>query len=113
MRAKLGITIWNVLHLRCRVWLAKGLCTGLFCGVASLEPSRILVRLMADDDRITLIIEGLPEDDGQVRFGAFMNQLQHLSGTITKLDREASDGKLATFIGLLSFPTKARCGLSG
>jgi hypothetical protein len=31
---------------------------------------------MADDDRITLIIEGLPEDNGQVRLGAFMNQLQ-------------------------------------
>lgn len=65
---------------------------------------------MADDDRITLIIEGLPEDDGQVRFGAFMNQLQHLSGTITKLDREASDGKLATLyrIAELSYKSPVR-----
>jgi hypothetical protein len=51
---------------------------------------------MADDDRITLIIEGLPEDEGQVRLGAFMSQLQNLSATITKLDREANEGKQAT-----------------
>jgi hypothetical protein len=50
---------------------------------------------MTDDDKITLIIEGLPEDDGQVRLGAFMSQLQNLNATITKLDREASDGKVA------------------
>lgn len=52
---------------------------------------------MADDDRITLIIEGLPEDDGQVRLGAFMSQLQNLNATITKLDRENNDGKAATY----------------
>jgi hypothetical protein len=51
---------------------------------------------MAGDDRITLIIEGLPEDEGQVRFGTFMSQLQSLSATLTKLDREANDGKVAT-----------------
>lgn len=51
---------------------------------------------MADDDKITLIIEGLPEDEGQVRLGAFMSQLQNLSATITKLDREANEGKPAT-----------------
>lgn len=50
---------------------------------------------MADEDKITLIIEGLPEDEGQVRLGAFMSQLQNLSATITKLDREAHDGKAA------------------
>ncbi len=51
---------------------------------------------MAEDDRITLIVEGLPEDEGQVRLGAFMSQLQNLSATIAKLDREANDGKQAT-----------------
>jgi hypothetical protein len=51
---------------------------------------------MADDDKITLIIEGLPEDEGQVRLNAFMSQLQNLSATISKLDREANDGKQAT-----------------
>lgn len=52
---------------------------------------------MADDDRITLIIEGLPEDDGQVRFAALMTQLQSLSATIAKLDREANNGKPALY----------------
>jgi hypothetical protein len=38
----------------------------------------------------------MPEDDGQVRLGTFMSQLQSLNATITKLDREANDGKTAT-----------------
>ena len=65
---------------------------------------------MAEDDRITLIIEGLPEDGGQVRLGAFMSQLQHLSATITKLDREANEGKQATFyrIAELSYKSPVR-----
>jgi hypothetical protein len=56
----------------------------------------MVVQWMAEGDRITLVIEGLPEDDGQVRLGVFMSQLQNLSATITKLDREANDGKSAT-----------------
>jgi len=65
---------------------------------------------MAEDDRITLIIEGLPEDDGQVRLGVFMSQLQNLSATITKLDREANQGKPATFfrIAALSYSSPIR-----
>lgn len=65
---------------------------------------------MADDDRITLIIEGLPEDDGQVRLGVFMSQLQNLSATITKIDREANDGKAATYfrIAELSYKSPVR-----
>lgn len=65
---------------------------------------------MADDDRITLIIEGLPEDKGQVRLGAFMNQLQNLNATITKLDREANQGKQATVykIAELSYASPVR-----
>jgi hypothetical protein len=65
---------------------------------------------MAEDDRITLIIEGLPEDNGQVRLGAFMNQLQKLNATITKLDREANDGKQATVykIAELSYKSPVR-----
>jgi hypothetical protein len=53
---------------------------------------------MAENDRITLIIEGLPEDEGRVRLGVFMSQLQNLSATITKLDREVSNGKPATVL---------------
>jgi hypothetical protein len=51
---------------------------------------------MAEDDRIILVIEGLPEDGGRVRLGTFMSQLQSLSATITRLDREAHEGKHVT-----------------
>jgi hypothetical protein len=51
---------------------------------------------MAADDRITLIIEGLPEDEGRVRLGTFMSQLQSLSATIARLDREINEGKSLT-----------------
>lgn len=65
---------------------------------------------MADEDRITLIIEGLPEDKGRVRLGAFMNQLQNLNATIAKLDREANQGKAATIykIAELSYKSPIR-----
>jgi len=65
---------------------------------------------MADEDRITLIIEGLPEDEGQVRLGVFMFQLQRLSATITKLDREVNDGKAATYLRIaeLSYSSPVR-----
>ncbi|MCA1379429.1 hypothetical protein I6F34_01165 [Bradyrhizobium sp. BRP05] len=65
---------------------------------------------MADDDRITLIIEGLPQDEGQVRLGAFMSQLQNLSATISKLDRDANEGKPATYyrIAELSYNSPVR-----
>jgi hypothetical protein len=68
------------------------------------------VRLMADEDRITLIIEGLPEDNGRVRLNVFMSQLQNLSATITKLDREANNGKAATYfrIAELSYSSPVR-----
>ena len=44
--------------------------------------------MMASDDRVELVIEGLPEDDGRVRLSAFMSQLQSLSATLSLLDRE-------------------------
>jgi hypothetical protein len=65
---------------------------------------------MIEEDRITLIVEGLPEDGGRVRLGAFMSQLQNLSATITKLDREVNDGKRATYyrIAELSYASPVR-----
>lgn len=48
---------------------------------------------MADSNRITMIIEGLPEDDGRVRFKTFLDQLQSLNATINRLDREHSEGR--------------------
>lgn len=68
---------------------------------------------MATQDNITLIIEGLPEDEGQVRLGVFMSQLQSLSATIGKLDRDANDGKAATEyrIAELSYKSPVRVTL--
>lgn len=65
---------------------------------------------MAEDDRITLIIEGLPEDEGQVRLSAFMAQLQSFSATVAKLDKEANAGKAATYfrIAALSYNSPVR-----
>jgi hypothetical protein len=65
---------------------------------------------MAEEDRITLIIEGLPEDDGQVRFAAFVGQLQSLSATINKLDRDINQGKQANYFSIaeLSYGSPAR-----
>jgi len=51
------------------------------------------MHLMAQDDRIELIIEGMPEDEGRVRLTAFIGQLQNLSAAIGKLDRDSNDGK--------------------
>lgn len=67
---------------------------------------------MVDDDRITLIIEGLPEDGGHVRLSAFMTQLQKLSATLTKLDKEAHD-KATTYytITALSYASPVRVEL--
>lgn len=65
---------------------------------------------MATDDRVTLIIEGLPEDDGRVRFTTFMSQLQSLSATLSRLDRDAGEGKSASYfeIAELSYSSPIR-----
>lgn len=51
---------------------------------------------MEQGDKITLVLEGLPEDDGQVRLTVFMSQLQSLSGALSKLDRDLNSGKPAS-----------------
>ncbi len=68
---------------------------------------------MASDDRITLIIEGLSEDEGQVRLAAFMAQLQILGNVINRMDREAGDGKAASYfrIAELSYKSPARIAI--
>lgn len=65
---------------------------------------------MAENDRIALIIEGLPEDDGRVRFNVFMSQLQNLNATISKLDRETNNGKQASYFQIveLSYSSPVR-----
>ena len=68
---------------------------------------------MASDDRITLIIEGLSEDEGQVRFAAFMAQLQYLGNAINRMDREVGGGKAASYfrIAELSYKNPARIAI--
>lgn len=65
---------------------------------------------MATEDHITLVIEGLPEDDGQVRLAAFLTELQNLNATLGRLDRDANDGKAASYfrIAELSYNSPAR-----
>jgi hypothetical protein len=69
-----------------------------------------VVKVVAAANHITLVIEGLPEDAGRVRFNAFMTQLQRLSATLAKLDREANDGKSVTHfeIAELSYNSPVR-----
>lgn len=66
--------------------------------------------MMAVDDRVTLVIEGLPEDDGQVRLAAFMSQIQSLSATLTRLDRETNNGRSASYFRIadLSYSSPIR-----
>lgn len=68
---------------------------------------------MATDDTITLVIEGLPEDDGQMRLPAFLSQLQNLSATINRLDRDANGGKPASYfrVAALSYNSPYRVTL--
>ncbi|MGB8438103.1 MAG: hypothetical protein WCE26_01845 [Candidatus Acidiferrales bacterium] len=65
---------------------------------------------MAAADQVTLVIEGLPEEDGRVRLGVFMSQLQSLSATVAKLDRDANNGKAAVYYRIteLSYSSPVR-----
>jgi len=62
---------------------------------------------MAREDRITLFIEGFPEDEGRVRLNAFMTELQSLSATINRLDRDANDGRAANYFQIAELSYKS------
>ncbi len=68
---------------------------------------------MAQDNRIELIIEGLPEDEGRVRLNAFMSQMQKLSAALTKADKETNSGKVANVFQIveLSYSSPVRVAL--
>jgi hypothetical protein len=52
---------------------------------------------MAKDTRITLVLEGLPEEEGRIRLSTFVGELQTLSAALTKVSRDTGDdGKPAT-----------------
>lgn len=65
---------------------------------------------MIEDERITLVIEGLLEDEGHVRFAAFLAELQKFSVTINRLDRGANEGKAASYFRIteLSYQSPVR-----
>ena len=57
---------------------------------------------MDDKDRIELIIEGLPENDGRILLKTLMSQLQNLSAVLSKLDKESNDGKAASIFNIVA-----------
>ena len=68
------------------------------------------MRIMASDDRVELVIEGLPEDDGRVRLNAFMSQLQSLGAILSLLDRESNEGRAGSMFQIagLSYSSPVR-----
>lgn len=69
-----------------------------------------MVRFMVATDRVEIVIEGLPEDDGRLRLSAFMSQLQSFSAALTRLDRDIGDGRPGSVfqIAELSYSSPAR-----
>ncbi len=53
------------------------------------------------DNRITLIVEGLSNDDGDVRLHDFLNELQIFSGALNKFDRLVSNGERASYFRIV------------
>ncbi|HJW40519.1 MAG TPA: hypothetical protein VJ476_04730 [Rhizomicrobium sp.] len=50
---------------------------------------------MAQANQISLVIEGLPEDEGRVRVNTFIAQIQSLYAALSKIDRETNNGRTA------------------
>jgi hypothetical protein len=65
---------------------------------------------MASDDRVELVIEGLPEHDGRVRLNVFMSQLQSLGAILSLLDRESNEGRAGSMFEIagLSYSSPVR-----
>lgn len=51
---------------------------------------------MTKGNRIILILEGVPEAEGRIRFSTFLNELQNLSSALGRISRESSSDKPAT-----------------
>ena len=56
---------------------------------------------MVKKNRITLVVEGLSEDEGQVRFNAFVSELQNLNAAINRVDRETNDGRQGSYFRIV------------
>lgn len=51
-----------------------------------------MVDITTKKDRITLVLEGVPEAEGRIRLNTFVAELQNLSAIIAKIAREEKDG---------------------
>ena len=71
------------------------------------------VKIVTDSDRIELVIEGLPENHGNILLNTFMSQLQNLAAALLKIDRENNEGKSAVHFEVvsLSYASPYRVGL--
>jgi len=69
--------------------------------------------LAAKGDRIELVIEGLPQDEGRVRLNTFITQIQKLSAALHRIDRDANDGRSGSIfqIAELSYSSPVRVAL--
>lgn len=56
----------------------------------------IRVKAMTKENRITLILEGMPETEGRIRFKTFLHELQSLSSALGRISRDTNDGDTAT-----------------
>lgn len=51
---------------------------------------------MTKENRITLILEGVPEAEGRIRFNTFLHELQSLSSALGRISRDTADDKPST-----------------
>lgn len=58
------------------------------------------VKIMAKNNRITLILEGIPEEEGRIRLSTFLSELGKLSSALGRIPRENVDGVAATVFNI-------------
>ncbi len=55
---------------------------------------------MAKDNRVTLILEGVPEAEGRIRLNTFLTELQRLSAALGRISRDTSEDNAATVFNI-------------
>lgn len=56
---------------------------------------------MSKDNRITLILEGVPEAEGRIRFNTFLTELQNLGAALGHITRDAGERKATTVFNVV------------